>query len=828
MSLTYFGWLAFLRFLLLLPALLMQMKQMNSKQLFNAFLTLVLIFVAGTAMGQSQTGTIRGFVYLKSSGEAEPYVNVYLNEGGTYGASTDVNGFFTISKVPIGKHTLHVKSIGYDEISLSVEITKKGHILNKKLFLKGSSVQLNTFTVDAERTEAQTTVKVSVITATPTIIGYVPTVGGDADIATYMQTLPGVVFTGDQGGQLYIRGGSPIQNKVLLDGMIIYNPFHSIGFFSVFDTDIIRSADIYTGGFNAEYGGRISSIMDITTRDGNKKKIAGKVSVSPFMAKGLLEGPLKKQDEAGGGSSSFLFSGKTSYLEQTSKVLYAPIEGVDSAGLPFNFTDLYGKISFNGSNGSKVNFFGFSFNDQVKYQAVQDFHWNSYGMGSNFVLVPAGSPVLIEGNFAYSNYAISLEEIVPVGEDPQPRSSDISGFNFGLDFKYFLNENEVKYGLEVIGYQTNFNFFNAVGRTIEQNENTTELAGYLDYKFTKGLFIFEPSFRAHYYASLSTFSPEPRLGMKVNATEKLRFKMAAGVYSQNLMSANSDRDVVNLFYGFLAGPDNLQDEATDEEGNERDITHSLQRANHLIVGTEYDITDHINLNVEAYVKDFRQLTNMNRNKVFDDSPDNFFRPDVLKKDFIIETGMARGVDFVIKYQNKRKYFWAVYSIGKVDRWDGFQTYSPVFDRRHNVNFVASYRFGQGKEYTDENGEKQRKQEVYEFTARWNLGTGLPFTQTQGYYELQDFGDGINTDVATTNGELGIIYADINEGRLPTYHRMDFNIKRSWEFKNDTKLEANLGVTNAYNRQNIFYVDRITNERVDQLPFLPSLGINWAF
>src|SRR6202007_2836734 len=105
------------------------------------------------------------------------------------------------------------------------------------------------------------------------------------------------VFTGDQGGQLYIRGGTPVQNKVLLDGMIVYNPFHSIGLFSVFDNDIIRNADVYTGGFGAEYGGRISSIMDITTRDGNKKRVAGKIAASPFGAKVLVEGPIIKYTE---------------------------------------------------------------------------------------------------------------------------------------------------------------------------------------------------------------------------------------------------------------------------------------------------------------------------------------------------------------------------------------------------------------------------------------------------------------------------------------------------------------------------------------------------
>ena len=124
-----------------------------------------------------------------------------------------------------------------------------------------------------------------------------------------MQVIPGVVFTGDQGGQLYIRGGSPIQNKVLLDGMIIYSPFHSIGLFSVFDTDVIRNTDVYTGGFSAEYGGRVSSIMDIKTIDGNKKELGGQLSANTFGSKLFLEGPLSKSEK-----SSFVFLWKNFLL----------------------------------------------------------------------------------------------------------------------------------------------------------------------------------------------------------------------------------------------------------------------------------------------------------------------------------------------------------------------------------------------------------------------------------------------------------------------------------------------------------------------------------
>lgn len=124
--------------------------------------------------------------------------------------------------------------------------------------------------ISAKRQEEQENPGVAKSTMDSKDINRVVAIGGVADIAQSVQVLPGVVSTGDQGGQLYIRGGTPVQNKVLLDGMIIYNPFHSIGLFSVFDTDIVKNLDVYTGGFNADYGGRISSIMDITTRDGNK------------------------------------------------------------------------------------------------------------------------------------------------------------------------------------------------------------------------------------------------------------------------------------------------------------------------------------------------------------------------------------------------------------------------------------------------------------------------------------------------------------------------------------------------------------------------------
>ena len=514
----------------------------------HLFLLVFLMMTSVFAYAQGDN-SIKGFVYETSNGEPVMFANVFL-KGTTLGSTTDINGYFSITRIPDGTYTIMVTSIGYDTIAETVSV-KNSQILNKKFHISETSIQLAAVSISADKIEAKTETKTSVVYITPKTIQKIPAVGGQADLAQYLQVIPGVVFTGDQGGQLYIRGGSPIQNKVLLDGMIVYNPFHSIGLFSVFDTDIIRNAEVYTGGFGAEYGGRVSSVMDITTRDGNKKRISGKVGASTFGAKLMVEGPLKKAKTENDMSVSFILSAKNSYLEQTSQTIYSGI--LDGEVLPYNFQDIYGKVSLNAPNGSKINFFGFNFNDQVNnYKSISDFSWVSYGGGSNFVLIPGKSPVLIEGNVAYSKYDARLSEMNNPG-----RSSSIDGFNAGFTFSYFLGKNTLKYGVELLGFKTVFDYTKSNGIKLNQTENTTALGAFIKYKWQLDKLIIEPSMRIQWYASLAEVSPEPRIALKYNVTDWFRLKAAAGMYSQNLIAANSDRDVVNLFYGFLSGQDNI-------------------------------------------------------------------------------------------------------------------------------------------------------------------------------------------------------------------------------------------------------------------------------
>lgn len=753
----------------------------------------------------AQQGVIRGFIYEEESGEPAIFCNVVLT-GTTYGASTDVNGYFIISKIDPGDYNLSVTYLGYDTINQNIKIVADA-IISQNFFLKKSSVRLETITISAERAAARTETNTSVLKITSKEIKQIPSIGGQADFAQYLQVVPGVIFTGDQGGQFYIRGGSPIQNKVMLDGMTVYNPFHSIGLFSVFETDIIRNADVYTGGFNAQYGGRLSSVMDITTKDGNKRRYAGVLSASTFGARAIVEGPIVKQKSADKGSASFVLSFKNSYLAESSKIFYSYI---DEDGLPFNFADFYGKISLVGANGSKVSFFGFNFNDNVKnYKAISDFGWSSAGGGANFVIIPGKSPVLIDGIVAYSQYNSKISSTAL-----NERSSFIGGFNAGFNFTYFLGKDELKFGFELEGYRTEYKFSNFINTQIEQIENTTQLGLFAKYKAVFGKFIIEPGLRVQVYASLSEVSPEPRLAIKYNATDRFRIKFAGGMYSQNLIAASSDRDVVNLFYGFLSGPENVP-----ANFNGKAVNSKIQKADHLILGTEFDISNRLSMNVEGYYKYFPQLTNINRFKIYSEESAPHDATDVETKDFILEKGNAYGLDVVFKYDYKKAYLWVVYSLGFVNREyedvnGDMISYTPHFDRRHNVNVVFSYITGPKREW--------------EFGARWNLGTGFPFTQIQGFYEYLTFPGGVNTDYISENGQIGIIYGDLFTGRLPVYHRLDIDLKRNFYLSVNSKLVLDLSITNVYDRQNIFYVDIVTNEKVYQLPFMPSFGFSLYF
>ena len=343
-------------------------------------LLIVFSFLFINGLAYSQDYTIRGFISDKKNGEPIAYEKVRLlrssDSSTVTGAVTDLNGIFSIPKIEKGSYIIKIDNFNYAVVTKNIEVNTEKGILDLKIALeKAENVkEFDEVNASADSKRKKNEVQISKLQFDAKGLERVPSVGAENDVVGAFSVTPGVVTTGDQGGQLYVRGGTPIQNKVLLDGMTIYNPFHSIGFFSIFETELVKNVDVYTGGFDAKYGGRISSVMDITYRDGNRKEFGGKISASPFLGKVVFEGPLGKRKDGNPSNASFIFSGKHSLLDYTSKTLYPGVN--QGRGLPFNFTDLYSKITFQGDGGSKFSAFGFHNQDSVNY-GIADLSWKA-------------------------------------------------------------------------------------------------------------------------------------------------------------------------------------------------------------------------------------------------------------------------------------------------------------------------------------------------------------------------------------------------------------------------------------------------------------------
>jgi len=766
----------------------------------------LLLFLSNA--GQGQNGILRGNVVESGSGDPIAYATIQAVDADK-GSISDEEGFFILGALPPGKQRIRFSFLGYQDTTLAVEVPS-GKTIFQRVVLSRIPVELQAVEISGVRERARSEVGIGQIRLSRDRIKTLPAVGAETDLAQFLSTLPGVVLTGDQGGQLFIRGGSPVQNRVLLDGQLVFNPFHTIGLFSVFETEIIRSADVLSAGFNAEHGGRISAVMDIKTRDGNRDRWSGLVSVSPFQGKFLLEGPLLPRKKGKSMGPSFLITGKKGWIDRTSPHLYryavdsnryafaakdTSLNVLRNLGLPYQYTDLYGKISLSGENGSRLNLFGFSFSDRFSLANVARQTWDNRGGGMYFLLSPLQSTLRIEGNLGFSTYRISLDEKLA-----GPRSSGLDSYQARLDFLQSAGRNVLEYGVELLGVNTTFQFVNPFRLTISQRDFTTEIAGFVRTRWVVSQWIVEPGFRVHYYASQGQMSPEPRLGIKYLFHPRVRIKAGGGWYSQNLISLANNQDVTQLFTAFLVGPQS----GLFEEGNPSPLASRLQRARHIVLGLEWEPLPLLSLSAEAYRKDFTRLIVLNRNKRMPRDPD-----------FLAQGGEANGIDLSVHWKPRDLDFNLTYSLASVEDFQHGTSVPTVFDRRHSLNGLISWQFGTKK--------------AWKLAAHGYLGSGFPFTQTQGFFEDNRLPDRMETNIPRGNFPLGTLLSEtVNGGRLSWYHRLDASLQYTRKMANDAFLEITGSVVNTYNRKNIFYVDRISRQSVFQLPIMPALNMTMGF
>ena len=533
----------------------------------------------------AQSGTIRGFVTDAADGQPLPGVNVILTNaaGDLYGAASDTDGFYAISRVPVGSYLLRATYIGFDDFEQTIVVTSND-IQTVTIEMKVADTELGEVVVEGAReTVGAANVTAGLQTVRPADISLVPAPDISADLVNYLTALPGVVSQGDRGGQLFIRGGEPTQNLVLLDGMQIFQPFHIVGFFSAFPSDIINTADVYAGGYGSRFGGRLSSVIDITARTGNKQRPVGAVTIAPFVSTIRLEGPIVP------GKVSFLASYRKSVIEQgAAKLIDQP--------LPFSFDDAFAKIHANLGKSAQFSISGIRttdsgrlginpINEDADGITQDEVNWQNMAIGSRFIFLPATLPVFAEILISYS----SLEnDFGPPGD--AERSTSASVFSFQTNVTHYVGNNNFNWGIFLSSSELDAQLGGLFQNVQFQKEYITEVGAYLEPEFKpiSGLNI-QPGIRLQTFPSKSESFIEPRLRIVFN-TGIHRLSAAAGIYHQEITGLNDRRDAGDIFTAWTASPFGI-----------------IPEAKHVIAGYRIEPSRWLRISAEGFYKDLTNL-----------------------------------------------------------------------------------------------------------------------------------------------------------------------------------------------------------------------------
>ncbi len=729
----------------------------------------------------AQSATVRGFVRDADDGESLQGVNVVLDngEGGFYGTVTDNDGVYALSRIPPGLYVFMVSYVGY-ELHQDTMLLRSGAITSMDVDLRSSDTELGEVYVEADQPSGAARITAGLQSVRPQDIELVPAPDVSGDLATYLTTLPGVVAIGDRGGQLFVRGGEPSHSMALIDGMYVHQPFHILGFYSAFPADIINRADVYAGGFGSQFNGRISSVIDVYTRNGNKRKFGGSASIAPFVSAALIEGPIKQNKTSVIGSirQSVIDYGAQNYI---------------SEDLPYTFGDAFAKVHSIVSDNSQLSFSYLHTHDegvlgeQSVDRVLDEIRWRNTAFGVRYLFLSGSKPFLGELLFSVSRMRSE------VGPSTNPvRSSVFNSFNYQVNFTNFIGRTEWKYGI----------FTRAPALQ-------TELGGlYQDFEIGRGkrhkigLYI-EPdihinaNWRARFGLIGMMFTgdrtnrfvePRARVVWEKGAHE---FNAAIGRYHQEVIGLTDRRDATNIFTAWVSAPSDVITDAT-----------------HAIVGYRFHPAPWIEFGTEAFYKHF--------NNVYIAEWTSFPR---FTSRMQRASGRAYGWDFRIEVRRPKFYGYMNYGLSSVQYtarqetlplWYGTNEldFRPPHDRRHQLNVLLSTTIA-----------------GFDVSTRWNFGSGLPYNRVVGFdgFVLMN---GVQ-DLFTVNDDRRVIYDLPFKGVLPTYHRLDISADRKFDWER-WALTVQAGIINVYNRRNLLALDIFTLRRTDQLPIIPTLGLKIEF
>ena len=752
------------------------------------------ILIYSSAYSSSMlTTTICGFVYDEADGEALIGANVFLQD--TYlGSSTNLSGYYVIPKVPVGEYVLIGDYLGYKTFKKKIKIAAGENLtINITLKVEALHVEEVIVTADSVRTVVKLFRKpISEITLTARQINQIPQVA-EADLLRALQTLPGVMPISDFSSGLYIRGGTPDQNLYLLDGTDVYNPDHAFGLFSTFNTEAIKQVDLSKGGFGAEYGGRLSSVLNITNLDGNREEFEGSASISLLSAKTTIQMPIRDFGSVSG-------SIRRTYFDKTIKKFMDDIPD-------YYFYDGNFKAFFDINNNNKltVSYYGgrdalnIIFNNKASDQAGFKYDWgNKTGsirwtkvftpkLFSNFWIT--GSK--FSSNFDMKEFNVYERNII----------EDIT-FKGNLEYHY-SSQFETKFGFE---YKDLYALFKQTdpGAMINISSEPKHYVSYLQGNWKPSpLWDIQAGIRLNVFKSDTTYKNiSPRFSAKYRISDKINIKLATGSYQQYLHKV--PRFIVADIW------------------TTSDKYHSESKSKHYIVGYQQEIKDDYELEIEAFHKSYEDIYSFNQNVGADiaaTSFDNNNNPiyGETKGIFNVGEGYSSGFEVLLRKDTGKFNGWIGYSFARTKfKFEGInqgREFFPRHDRTSTLNIVSNYNFKK-------------------FRGNWIVGfnlvysTGQPFTEPGSAYIIG------STPLAS---ERHVEYAPtkINGIRLPYYARIDISLTYKKQFKN-WSMSPYLQVYNVGNRKNVWFVDYTYDwglpdvEEQYMLPILPTLGVNFNF
>jgi len=714
-----------------------------------------------------QTGSLRGIVTDTLKGEALPYANILI-EGTAYGASADLNGNFTITGIPAGKkYSVRFTYVGYHTKFIDVFI-KPGTILQLKAELLPSSIQLQAIELIGEKSTRPNETNIGLQKITIRELELLPK-GVETDIFRSLQFLPGVQSTGDVSARYYVRGGGSNQNLVLLNGVSVYNPFHALGLFSIIDPEMINAVEFHKGGFTSEYGGRLSSVLNLVSKDGNKNRFSGNVQGSFLTGKAAIEGPLP--------GGSFIITGRKSLFKDVLKKF------LNYKDAPFEFYDVSAKANYSNNSEeslTKISLHGFNSLDQLTNDDNEkaDFKWINNLYGITWFQAWENVPIYSEASLSLSRFDGKVD---PKRSNTKRRANVINDVTFKTDFtNIFESRDEVKVGFQIKSVSTELDFENLQGIPTHLSDEALSIGLYGKYRLMRWEELgIDAGGRFNVITLSKKYSAiaEPRINLTYNFLPGFKLKGAYGIYTQELITISNENEIISLFEPWIISPNYIE----------------IPLAVHYVAGLEFSPAGNFNFSVEAYYKDLKKTAEINENKADERDPD-----------FLQASGEAYGFEFLLRHSSSFMAFTGSYSLSwsyrNINNWISY----PKYDTRHIVNLHVNLEFGKG----------------WNSSISWFFNSGLPFTQILGYYEKMYF-----DELFYSGGMYGYfspytILADKNLGRLPTYHRLDVSVTKKFQLS-FVNFEISGSVMNAYDRKNIFYYERDTGKKVNMLPILPT-------